>query len=87
MPTYGFSSAFTVKFWYKDIPDVRVRLLNLAAQTVYDAFSELNWKCVWVDDVSKIYGSAEQPHESKLGEFFRTKVDPLVAPSDFTLCA
>jgi len=84
VPTYGFSSAFTVTFWYKDIPSVKVPLLNLAARTVYDAFSELRWKCVWLEKTSTIYGSAEQPHETKIGAFFRTKVDPFLTPSDFT---
>ena len=52
----------------------------MAMKAVEEAFSNLGWGHTASLQMKKLFGQAEPIHESKLSEFFRTKVNPFLMP-------
>lgn len=77
--TYGFSAHFKVEFCCKEVR-YENPLIQVAIKAVEDAFAELGWSCLSSVDKKCVNGAAEPVKESKVDEFFRTKVNPWLTP-------
>jgi len=78
--TYGFSADFTAEFWCEQIR-YKNALLQLAIIAVDESFAELGWTHLSSVEQRIVCGEAEPIKESKIGRFFRIKVNPVLFPS------